>query len=139
MSNTDISTPQGVVSALHRIAEHDRTADLSDVRGAVDTIEADRRRAIVKSLQGVADLAVLGGSKGRHFVLAIWHDGQARTVEGVDYAYGAYIAEKDETKEYRVLTRDDTYRVGVQHFTMGRLKEKLNEAKIPYAIVYFDK
>lgn len=112
--------------------------DISGVKASIDRIEAEHKEQIIKDLRGVAGLAKRSAKPGKQFVLAYWHNNQAKTVIGIDYGHGQFIAKEDEDKEYRVHLRLTNYVLSQTHHTMQSLAKTLHDKNIPYHIAYLD-
>lgn len=133
----DPTTPEGIANAVKSLAAKDHDADLSGIKATVERAEAERKARIVKALAGVADLEIIGGTKGRRFVLVYWNGGEAKTTQGVEYP-----VESDEdghVKGYSVYLDDYCHPFNARYETMKSLRETLDNAKTPYHIAYFDK
>lgn len=132
-------TTQSIAEDIRRLAQSNLKADLSALPGVIETEEAKRKDRILSDLRSVANLAKLKDVKAKRFVLTCWEHNEATSYEGIDYAHGQYIAEEDNTDEYRVFVAGDTSDTPTgKYCTLASLKDMLDGAKIPHVISYRD-
>jgi hypothetical protein len=122
-----LSTPQGIAAAIGAL---DKSADITPIAEKVKQCEAEHKSRIEKDLAGLADLELLGGAKGRRFVLAYWYENAAHMTQGIEYPKRASI--------YTVFILEARYPLRSECSSMEDLCKRLNEHKIPYHIAYFD-
>ena len=136
-----IATPDALAQAVHDLAFEDKSVDLSVIRSAVDLIEADRVRAV---LRATADLEMATTTKGRRFVLAYWHQGKARTTRGVAYTdvQPKRTPENNESeaiKGFGVLVDDYDAPFYNRYNSVADFEQRLRENyKLQYVIRYID-
>jgi hypothetical protein len=133
---TMTSNTQHVIEDIRRL--HKDGADIKTISKEIDGILGQAKTEIREALSGVAKATTLGKPQGHPFVLAYWQDGKAKTLEGVNYARGTYIEEKDETREARVYLHNSGFSYGNTFYTMNRLEKYLNDRDIVHIISYFD-
>jgi hypothetical protein len=137
MTTTD-HTPESLAAAVRELAGKDNNADLSKVTKAVDRANEERKERIVTALRGAADLAVLGGAKGKRFVIVYWHNNEAKTAQGTEYP----IEKRDEDGDpvnINVLVNDEQHPFYGRYRSMPKLREALDGLNLAYHIAYFDK
>jgi hypothetical protein len=137
-----------IAAQVWNLALYDRTADLSEIRRAIEEIEAER---VKRALKAIAELeATKSEHRGRRFVVA-WkaRNGALRVTQGI-----AYIEKRDDAKSLPGQSTDDSEQHGnlgygvlvddynapfpVRYRSMADFREWLEGGEIPYSIVYLD-
>lgn len=129
-------------SKTQRVIEDLRAVDekeLPAISLEIENIKSKNKARIADSLNGVVDLAAMGKPKLRRFAIAYFVNDVAKTAEGVELGETGYIPEAKETDETRVWVSGSDYPVKGNHYTMSRLRKRLDDSEIPYKIKYFDK
>jgi len=114
-------------------------SELPTISAEVEAIKSKNKARIADSLNGVVDLAAMGKPKLRRFVIAYFIASEAKTAEGVELGETGYIPEAKTTDESRVWVSGNDYPVLDNHYTMERLRKRLDDSGISYKIKYFDK
>ncbi|TAK97392.1 MAG: hypothetical protein EPO08_21320 [Rhodospirillaceae bacterium] len=132
---------QSMSTKTRRLVEDLRELDEAEfpaISSEIDALKARNKARIEQNLRGMADLATMSKPKGAPFVIAYFKDGSAKTLEGVDYAKGCYISEKEEGNDNRVYVHGRDYPVSGGAASMDSLKRLLDKRGIPFAVRYFD-
>lgn len=122
--------------ALNAVRELEN-AELSTISTEIDAIQRRNKDRIIDGLGGVADLAVMSKPKLRRFVIAYYINGEAKSAEGVEFGDTSFICDDKVCDEARVWVSDNDYPVKGMHYTMGRLRKRLEESGVPFVIKYF--
>lgn len=136
-----IASPDALAAAVHDLAIQDSGADLSAVRSAIDEIEANRVKAV---LRATADLEAAKTDRGRRFIVAYYYKGKAKTARGVAYVNerAKKTTEDDEceaVKGHGVIVDDYDAPFYNRYDSVADFERRLSENyRLQYVIRYID-